>query len=229
MERNTRFKDAPWILKEDIQVVIGGAGGISSWTALFLSRALEKKVQLFIYDFDKIEIQNLGGQFFKDSQIKKFKVDSLKENIQEYSVNHITAMKEKYDSNSLRTYYNIAGFDNMTARYDMFTNWMSVCEEDTGSLITPLFIDGRLLAEQIQIFCVTPENKEDYKRFLYKENEVEDASCTFKQTTHIAAIMGGLITTFFLNHIANCYEKNCSRAVPFQYQYLLPINLMEMV
>ncbi len=37
--QHNRFKDAPWYAKEDVNVLIGGAGGIGSWLTLFLSRA----------------------------------------------------------------------------------------------------------------------------------------------------------------------------------------------
>lgn len=223
MERNTRFKDAPWLKEAEIHsVILGGAGGISSWTALFLSRALEKNLLLYVYDFDTIEIQNLGGQFFKNNQLKKPKVEALVENISEYAITNIEPLNEKYESQSLTSKFMIAGFDNMKARKDMFNAWV----RDYANEPLALFIDGRLLAEQIQIYCVKSTERDiaDYKKFLYNDSEIQDAPCTFKQTTHAAAIMGGLITSFLLNHIANIFSEDSSRAVPFYYEQILPVN-----
>lgn len=52
----------------------------------------------------------------------------------------------------------------------------------------PIFIDGRLTAEQMQIFCVTPKYISKYKEHLFDDSEVEDAPCTMKQTSHSAAM-----------------------------------------
>ena len=70
-EHYNRFKEAPWFLsvpEEEKAVIhystinIGGAGGIGSWTALFLSRA---GFYTYVQDFDTIETHNIGGQFFR--------------------------------------------------------------------------------------------------------------------------------------------------------------------
>lgn len=62
-----RFKDAKWF-GYPTEIVLGGAGGIGSWVALLLSRLQYRTI---IYDFDVIESQNIGTQFYKKSQQDK--------------------------------------------------------------------------------------------------------------------------------------------------------------
>lgn len=232
LEQATRFKDAPWIINEELPVVIGGAGGISSWLTLFLSRAnINNNIKIYLYDFDKIEKVNIGGQFYRTSQIGQYKANAIKDLILDFSENEITSIIEKYDENSLRTPIMFAGFDNMAARKVMFENWCEEIKDFPSDIkIQPIFIDGRLLAENLQILCVTPDKIKEYKdTYLFKDEDVEEVACTLKQTSHVAAMIGSLMTNCFLNHIANCQENNKSRFIPFNYEYFLPLNIMTYV
>lgn len=237
IQQITRFKDAPWLVDENLPIIVGGAGGISSWLVLFLSRInIDNLLKLYVYDFDKIDEVNLAGQFYKTNQINQYKVDAVKNLALEFCDSEIHAMKEKYDAKSIQTTIMFAGFDNMEARKVMFEKWCNECEEVGKAVLSgllppfkykPIFIDGRLLSEQLQILCVTPENRYKYeKEYLFLDSEVPDVSCTFKQTSHIAAMIGSLMVSFFLNHITNCKENNSARYVPFNYEYFLPLNLV---
>ena len=232
-----RIKEAPWRLQEPVDVILGGAGGISSWVALFLSRVnVDSLIHLHIYDFDKVEIHNVGGQLFSPTQVNKPKVSAVQTNV-EYlcgSTSNLYTYNEPYTEKTLASSIVIGGFDNMEARKILFLNW----EKEVTALKTtehppkysPLLIDGRLTAEQIQIFCVTPENSKRYQKdFLFSDKSVADTPCTFKQTSHVAAMMGSLITNFFLSHINNCNEGIVSRDIPFFYEYFMPINYLNIV
>ena len=220
-----RFKDAPWFPKEEIYCVIGGAGGISSWLTLFLARAGFKPM---VYDFDILEEHNLGGQLFPKRGIGKPKVTVLTEVVQEFANQTITVFQQRYQEDSLAHNIMFAGFDNMKARQDMYNNWkdysLNIFEGDKNQSI---FIDGRLLAEQMQIFCVRASDEitmaEYEKEFLFPDSDVEDAPCTFKQTSHAAAMIAGFMTGFFTNHISNIYEGNTARQVPLYTEYFIPL------
>lgn len=238
IEQITRFKDAPWLIEEDFPIIIGGAGGISSWLILFLSRInINNNLKLFVYDFDKIDEVNLAGQFYKVNQINQYKVDAVKQLALEFCNSEIVPIKEKYDKNSMQSIIMFAGFDNMEARKVMFEKWCNECKEVEDAIFNkvlpplkfkPLFIDGRLLSEQLQILCVTPENKDKYKeKYLFSDSEVADVACTFKQTSHVAAMIGSLMVSFFLNHITNCKKNDSARHVPFYYEYFTPLNLTD--
>ena len=233
---SSRFKDAPWFPKEETNVIVGGAGGIGSWLTLMLSRAGFFPI---VYDFDRLEEHNLAGQLYTklDAEQNVLKVDALKGLCKHFADTDITVMSEKYTKDSMSHNYVFSAFDNMQARKDMFNAWCEYVKEwkkQTSSELqgaleesffhTPIFIDGRLTAEQMQIFCVTPDKIDAYKEHLFDDSEVEEAPCTMKQTSHSAAMIASHMTGFFSNHMTNNAEQDSVRSVPFFWEYFIPIN-----
>lgn len=214
-----RFKDAPWFPKNGETIMIGGAGGIGSWLTLFLTRAGFIPT---VYDYDIIEAHNLGGQLFRTTDIDKQKVTALYDIIKEFAGIEINTINQKIDENSPSHYFMFSAFDNMKARKDMFNLWKRSIR---NCPVTPVFIDGRLEMEQLQIFCVTPDRVAEYEEQLFDDLEVEDAPCTMKQTSHSASLIASLMTAFFTNHMTNLYERNRARDVPFYYEFYIPMNL----
>ena len=235
----SRFKDAPWFAKEEINTVIGGAGGIGSWLTLLLCRAGFTPV---VYDFDRLEEHNLAGQMYskQDAISNKLKVTALKENCKAFADTDINIFSERITEETMSHNYVFSAFDNMKARKDMFGAWKVFVEdwkrsleteEVEGPLIdsyktTPIFIDGRLRAEQMQIFCVTPNNIEAYEAHLFDDTEVEDAPCTLKQTSHSAAMIASHMVAFFTNHLTNNNAKDIERNVPFLWEYFIPLDYL---
>jgi len=218
IEQYGRFKDAVWFNKNTSEtVLVGGAGGIGSWLTFFLSRA---GFNPFVYDFDKIETHNLGGQLFRTQDVNKYKVTALDQIIKEYCGNEINTSKNAINLQSPTHHFIFSAFDNMKARKDLFNVW----KKSLNLPIQSIFIDGRLTLEQIQIFCVTKDNMDKYeKEYLFDDADVPDAPCTLKQTSHSAAMIASLMLSFFTNHIGNIYERNNSRYVPFFYEFYIPL------
>lgn len=223
MEQFERFKDAPWYSNTNAEsVMIGGAGGIGSWLTFFISRAGFKPI---LYDFDRIEAHNLGGQLFKSSDIGLYKVEAVRRLVKDFCDTEISILSEPITRNSPYHYFMFSAFDNMEARKIMFDLWK---KSHSNCPVTPLYIDGRLEAEQLQIFCVTPENMHIYEeRFLFEDSLIEDLPCSFRQTSHTAAMIAAHMTGFFTNHITNINERETVRSVPFYYEYFIPIDLTE--
>ena len=233
---SSRFKDAPWFPKEETNVIVGGAGGIGSWLTLMLSRAGFFPI---VYDFDILEEHNLAGQLYTKSDAEAMvpKVDALKGLCKQFADTDITVMNERYTKDSMSHHYVFSAFDNMQARKDMFAAWKEYVKEwedfkdiaDAAhipniSLSEPIFIDGRLTAEQMQIFCVTPDKIEEYEKHLFDDTEVQDAPCTMKQTSHSAAMIASHMVGFFTNHMTNNAVGDKDRTVPFFWEYFIPIN-----
>ena len=232
--QSSRFKDAVWHPKKDTHVVIGGAGGIGSWLSLLISRAGFFPI---VYDYDNIEEHNMGGQLFAKHHIGLSKVEAVKKIVKDFADTDIHDMNERYTADTMSHNYVFSAFDNMQARKDMFEAWCKNVESwqsfndtiikgggtDTDKEI-PIFIDGRLTAEQMQIFCVTPDKIEEYKAHLFDDSEVEDAPCTLKQTSHSAAMIASHMTAFFTNHFANVLTESKDRNIPFYWEYFIPIN-----
>ena len=221
MEReNLRFQGLDWYSQDNAPVVVvGGAGGIGSWLSFFLARA---NFNVILSDFDTVEEHNIGGQLFKRSQIGRYKAEAVGRNVSEFSTNTINAQIVKITEETATHEFMFSAFDNMDARRAMFKVW----KRSWNSMNRPIFIDGRLNAEQFQIFCVTPENADEYERMhLFNDSEVEDAPCSAQQTTHTAAMIAGHMVGFFTNHITNINLRETVRELPFMYEYFTPMNL----
>lgn len=209
VDNHNRFKDAEWYGK-NVPVLIGGAGGLGSWVTLLLCRMGLNKIG--VYDHDIIEEHNLGGQFFKESQINTSKVQALRDNCKDFAGVEIFCYQQKYDTKSMRADYMFACFDNMEARQLMFKKWKL---QDTRELL----VDIRLGFEQIDILFVTKETEEEYEiRFLFDDNEVDDLPCALKQTTHVACLASSLAVAGFTNYLSEYRDP------AFHQSYVIPLN-----
>ena len=209
-----RFKDANWFGLEE-PILIGGAGGIGSWFAFFAARA---GFPLFLHDYDIVEEHNIGGQMFKVSDVGKLKTKSVQDICNEYSDNRVTIINEEYTNNSEANHIMIGAFDNMKARKTFFKRWKDyVLSIPENMRYKCLLIDGRLEAETWQIFCITPETMDQYEtEGLFEDSEVTtEASCTLKQTSHMAAMIGSNMLGFLTNFLSNTKLMANIRKVPY--------------
>ena len=220
----SRFKGAVWFSSEVRNVIVGGAGSLGSFTSLLLARMNFKP---FVYDFDKIEEHNLAGQFFGYNDVGSYKVDALRRRIQDFALVSINVSKDPYDQNSYTDKFMFSCFDNMKAREIFFNNWCKYVENNYNEKDkhkVPIFIDTRLNFENMQIFCVTPDKIEDYKKSLFSDDKIPDEVCTLKSTTHISCMASSHAVGFFTNHLSNCVTGEDDREVPFRWDYILPMN-----
>lgn len=209
-----RFKDAPWFdPKGEIEVIIGGAGGIGSWLALFLAR---QNVQISIFDMDTVEEVNLGGQFFNNNDIGQTKVQAISDWCESFTRNALDTNLE-YTKDSPTHKYVFSCFDNMSARKLMFEKWAEKATNDS------IYIDGRLLAEEGSIYCVTKDKIEEYRKTLFDDSEVLLVSCSYKSTTHCSALIASFMTSCFNNYITNVKAGMELREVPFNINFQLPV------
>jgi molybdopterin/thiamine biosynthesis adenylyltransferase len=224
--RFDRFSEAIWFSQDSKQVIVGGCGGIGSWLSLFLSRAGFYPI---IYDYDSVEEHNIGGQCFKTTHNGSLKVDAIADVIKDFTGDDaFTIMNEKIDKESMVNNYVFSAFDNMKARKDLFENWLESYKGQDNAI----FIDGRLLAESYQIFCVRANDEASINAYqsehLFDDSQVEDAPCSLKQTTHMAAMIAANMLGMFTNYITNVKEEGQVREVPFYHSYFLPINMTDL-
>lgn len=215
MERTLRFNGLPWY--EPIQkkkILIVGAGGIGSWTALFLSRIFENSM-VKVIDFDMIEEYNLAGQFYSRNQIGKTKVGALSQSIMNNYGGYISISPMRIEdlplTDLIRFDYIVSAVDNMQTRKYIF----DVVSSLKNTKFIPI-IDGRLLAESYQILTVSlPELLEQYKITLFQDGDVADLACSAKATTHCGASIAADITGLIINMVTNEDAKDNVREVPF--------------
>jgi tRNA A37 threonylcarbamoyladenosine dehydratase len=223
-----RIKGASWfgsLFKKDIMIL--GAGGIGSWLSIFVSRL---GCNLYIYDMDIYEEHNMSGQAVVKDAIGKLKTEAIRDLVGQLSPDCEVVIEGQYDEESMTNDVVLCGFDNMAARKLAFHKWREMTEECTNDddKKACLFMDGRLNAEQLQILTIRGDQKdkmEEYEKdFLFADDEVADQDCTFKQTSHNAGMIAGLMTSFLVNW---SYNVNISpvRVVPFFYEFIPPLTL----
>ena len=222
-EATITFRGLPWFrLASSTYITIGGAGGIGSWLSLFLTRA---GFPCSVHDFDIVEARNIGGQFYGKDAIGKKKVEALKQSIGYFSdSSRVSIYVDTMDINSKVSYNCFSAFDNMKARKEVFMAWKSKIDKlPQNEAYKAIFIDGRLEAEFFQIYCVTPSRIKRYEETLFEDADVAETACSVKQTSHVAAMIGSFMTTFFTNHLTNIVEGMKVREVPFKYEVFLPL------
>jgi len=220
--KKSRFRDATWFQKVEefnIPIVIGGSGGIGSWLSLFLSRNMTEANSLILYDFDRVEEVNIAGQLFRIKDVGKLKAEAMRDIVKDFSgFTGLSPMNKSYRKETLRGPVMFFCFDKMGARKDMFENW----KREVNGNGQAIFIDGRLLAEQFQVYFVTRGTEELYERdHLFDDSEVEDVNCSYKQTTHFAAMIAGKMVQGFTNWLDGTFE------VPFRYEEIGNLFLNE--
>lgn len=214
--KKSRFRDAEWFQKADTfstPVIVGGAGGIGSWLMLFLTRILNgDKCNIYLFDYDLVEEINMAGQLYTAKHIGKNKAEAVKSIVKEFSeYPSIYPIQARYDKSSIVSYVMFSCFDNMEARKVMFKKWKK--EALSASLDKSIFIDGRLLAEQFQVFFVTPDRIPMYEKYLFDDKDVPDMNCSYKQTSHFAAAIAAKMIQGFTNWLAEDIAE-----LPFYYE-----------
>lgn len=223
-ETSSRFSSAIWFSKiTEKTVTLAGVGGIGSYVAFLLSRL--KVYRLFLFDDDVVDLSNLSGQLFSISDVGTPKVSAINDFIRRYANYYdVSSRNTRVDSSYSGTKIMICGFDNMTARKDYFMAWESYVDslpkEERSDC---LFIDGRLAAEEFQVFCMKGDDaflRTKYKEeWLFEDNEAEATLCSYKQTSFCANMIASVMVNLFVNFVANqCYPL-IERDLPFFTYY----------
>ena len=231
-EQYARFKGASWydIVREQ-DVTILGLGGIGSWLSLLISRTGVKTLTL--YDGDRFEVVNMAGQLCNTDSPGKYKVDVASQIAQSFSNYEVFPIASMFREDSEVSKVVLCGFDNMGARKLAFEAWLNANERgyDGNGLRNPaecLFIDGRLTAETFQIFLIEGNDQwaiNKYKEeWLFSDDEATIEDCTFKQTSHMAAMIASYMTSYFTSWCNNLTPDNFPRLLPFMTSYNSILN-----
>ena len=224
-ESTVRFSGASWFeAAKGVSATIAGVGGIGSWTSLLLSR-ISTSIRVNLYDDDNVEVVNLAGQMFSSNQVGLYKVYAAQEVIRYFSGSYCNAAPYRIASTtSIYDNIVICGFDNMEARKILYRLWKARAKSfSTAQQGEFLFIDGRMNAEEFQIFSITGDDDYNMKRyeeeFLFSDAEVAPAVCSYKQTTYCASMIASFMINSLVNFLSNQNLENMPRQVPFYINY----------
>lgn len=217
--KTSRFSSAIWFeAVKTKEVAVIGCGGIGSNLVYNLSRLNLAKIRCF--DPDKVGEENISGQMYTINDIGKYKVDALRLNIVLFSDNiDLYCYSERFSDIYKLCPITFCCVDNMQTRKIAFYSWLQYTTNTSG-----VFIDGRLAAEQLQIFCIPAHDEkriEEYKeKWLFDDAEAEQSICSYKQTTYTATLIGSLMTNLFINYVTNLdCNPLMERDLPFYTEY----------
>lgn len=224
-EELVRFSDAEWFNKvQEKVIVLAGVGGIGSNMAVILAKLNPSAI--YIFDDDRVESFNLAGQFYSNEDIGKPKVEALAASVNKYTnYSSIFALNRRFmPGEEVIADIMICGFDNMRARKDFFAAWkshvMTLSEERRKDC---LFIDGRLTADEFQIFCITGTDSfymDDYvNNYLFNDYEAQRETCSYKQTGFLADMIGAFMVNLVVNFCANQVNPRRNMTLPFMTSY----------
>lgn len=222
-EGTSRFSSAIWY--KEIQkksIILAGIGGIGSYVGFLLSRL--KPSSLFIYDPDTVETVNMSGQLFGVNDVGLSKSRALINMIRNYSNYHsVWGIEERFTDENNGCDIMICGFDNMEARKTFFNCWKDHVNSRITGAENCLFIDGRLAAEEFQVFCIKGDdtyNMEKYEKdYLFTDEQADPTICSYKQTTFMANMIGSVMVNLFTNFVANQCSPLIDRDLPFYTGY----------
>lgn len=223
-EATSRFSGAIWYSAIQSKIItLAGVGGIGSYVGFLLARL--KPAVLYLYDPDIVEQANMSGQLYGSGDLGQAKVSSLHRMLQVYANYYYSvAYQERFTAESEATDIMICGFDNMEARKLFFDKWFEhVGNKPEGERSKCLFIDGRLAAEEFQVFAIQGNDERaivEYKnRWLFSDAVADETICSYKQTTFMANMIASVMVNLFVNFVANECNPIIDRDVPFMTQY----------
>lgn len=223
-ETTSRFSGAIWYSTiQKKTVILAGVGGIGSYVGFLLGRL--KPESLFIYDPDIVEAVNMSGQLYGRDDIGASKVFSLSRMVSKYAdYNRIVTFQERFTAESEPADIMICGFDNMAARKVFYRKWLlHINNKPKEERKNCLFIDGRLAAEEFQVFAIQGDDvraQRTYEdKWLFSDYQAEETICSYKQTTFMANMIASVMVNIFVNFVANECDPLVPRDVPFLTSY----------
>lgn len=166
------------------KIVVVGAGAIGGFTVLALAKMGYNNIH--VYDFDTVENENIGAQFFPIDAVGSTKVSALAQMVQAFTGQVITQYEERIAKGvRIEADIVISAVDNMATR-------RLIAEEIDCRYI----IDPRMSAEYASLEVVETRNKEkmdNYFRTLYSDTDAVQERCTAKTTIYTVLLISGQV------------------------------------
>lgn len=169
------------------RVTVIGCGGIGSVTTLILAKIGVEN--LVLIDDDTVELANLPSQCFAIEDEGLPKVEAVHRTVHRMTEIVTENIQERCKPEHLQGGIVIAAVDSMAARKEI---WEMV----KAHIPTTKFIDARMGAEKMRIFCLDPHDERaqvEYEKNLYDDDQAEPEECTAKAIAYNTFVIGGII------------------------------------
>jgi hypothetical protein len=211
-----RFSGAPWHDKiQELQVSVVGCGGIGSWVSLLLSRV--QPGLMMLHDDDVFDDSNMAGQHAYSLDRGHPKVQVCAKRLRDFSnYRDVIAVKERVQKEYRGLPNCLCGVDSMAARRNVFRHWL-----DRYKGADSIFVDGRLAAERWEVYAIRADDAWAGEKYLAEclpdDSRVPDGPCSYKQTSHFAAMIASVMVGRLCSH-ASCLAGE-ERLIPFKESY----------
>lgn len=192
----SKSKNQLWMFDPDAdysnkKIVIVWVWWVWSVAAYYVSQMWCKNIT--VIDMDDVEIHNTSSQFYKQSDIRRSKVDALSENIAVFNDVNMETFNEPYKSEHLEwAHIVIAAVDNMDIRKQIV--------DDSYDMDIPYVIEARMSWEEFMIYAFDPfVDRDTWLWFRYPQSEVEPVVCTMKSISYNTWIIWSLIAKLVKN------------------------------
>jgi len=189
-----------------------GCGAIGSAAAIQIARMGGK--EFFLYDMDRVSIENVGVSQYNLLDVEKRKVDALKRHLEDINEVKVTAVHGEFKQYQPQgSDIIVLGFDSMQARLDATTNVLKYKQPE-------YIIDGRMGAEHYQQYTFKKPTMKKYLTSWYSDEEGSEEPCNSKATAYCSSFSGVMI--------ANTIRKICAEQ-PYQgkFSFNFPTMMLE--
>lgn len=189
----TRQLDLLPVDKLDKRIMIIGAGAIGGWVTLSLAKMGFTK--LTVFDFDKVEAENLNSQFYRFSDVGRPKAAALQDLVGDFTNATIHTINDRYVGGPANPDILITAVDSMETRELAYE---SVSDE------TGLVIDPRMGAETAVLYTYKPSVQKEldtYAKTLHSDSDGVQERCTAKATIYTANLLAGLVCQTVKAHV----------------------------
>ena len=197
-------------------ITIIGAGSIGSFTALTLAKMGVGTIKIF--DGDGVTTTNLSSQFFRNKDVGKFKVDAIKEIIEEFSECKVIPINQFYKNRALSEYV-IVATDSMESRRVI---WEQFNKQPKAQYL----IEARMGAELAKVYTI--KNKYNdfnfYIETLHSDAQAYKLPCTARTIIYNVQMISSLIVRAFKSIVQN--ETNFPKEIVFSTRNLNAASLM---
>lgn len=190
-----------------------GCGAIGSSAATQLCRMGAE--MFFLYDFDTVEIENVGVSHYVMKDIGDKKVTALQKHlldINEFA--EVRAVDDKFERLSMYSEKDIVilGFDNMTSRLEAVENVIKNGPKPY------LLIDGRMGSEHYQQYAFLSPTVAQYKKTWYTDESGDPEPCNAKATSYCSNMSGSIIANTVTKAVT---KKDVKKEIFFNFPSLV--------
>jgi sulfur carrier protein ThiS adenylyltransferase len=199
MTEPTRSTRQASILPPDkltLPIHIIGVGAIGRQVAIQLAASGANNIT--IWDFDTVEVVNLGPQCYYAEDIGQPKVHATSIVMNKLNPDCvITANNSRWRrSTEVDGSAIFLCVDSMQARRDIVNNFNGRPE---------LIIDGRMAAEVLRVVTIKPSEISKYNETLVSDDEAFEGGCTSKSTVFCSNVAAGMMISSFSKYLRSMY------------------------